>query len=64
MNTNTEQAIRYLFILALVLILVAYFAGSTQLFSTFGTQIGNLGLIFTGRNQQGQFASYPTGSKG
>ncbi len=60
----TEEALRYLFILALVLILVAYFAGSTQLFSTIGTQIGNLGNVFTGRYASGanagKFAAYPT----
>jgi membrane-bound ClpP family serine protease len=55
----SEDALRYLFILALILILVAYFAGSTALFGTIGQQIGSLGLIFTGRNTQGQFAAYP-----
>lgn len=54
-----EEVTRYLFILAIILIVVAYFAGSTQVLSTFGTQVGNLGNIFTGRNAQGQFANYP-----
>lgn len=55
----SEEVVRYLFILALILIVVAYFAGSTQVLSTIGTQVGNLGNVFTGRNSQGQFAAYP-----
>ena len=59
----SEQALRYLFILALILIVVAYFAGSTKVLSTLGAQIGSLGNIFTGRNPQtGNFAPYPTGA--
>lgn len=54
-----DEVVRYLFILALILIVVAYFAGSTQVLSTIGTQIGSLGNVFTGRNAQGQFANYP-----
>jgi len=58
----SEQALRYLFILALILIIVAYFAGSTKVLGTAGQQIGSLGNIFTGRNPNtGQFAPYPTG---
>ena len=58
----SEAALRYLFILALVLIVVAYFAGSTKVLGSLGTQVGNLGNIFTGRNPTtGAFAPYPTG---
>ena len=53
------ETIRYLFILALILIVVAYFAGSTSVLTTIGTQVGSLGNVFTGRNAQGQFANYP-----
>jgi hypothetical protein len=52
---------RYLFILALVLILVAYYAGTNQLGQTLFSGVNQLGLTFTGRNAQGQFAAYPTG---
>lgn len=54
-----EKTIQYLFILALVLILVAYFAGANQLGQTAFAGVNSLGLTFTGRNNQGQFASYP-----
>lgn len=54
-----EKTVQYLFILALILILVAYFAGANQLGQTAFSGINSLGNTFTGRNQQGQFASYP-----
>ena len=53
------RTIRYLFILAVILILVAYYAGSTKLGTTLFSGINQLGLTFTGRNAQGQFAGYP-----
>lgn len=57
-----EDTIRYIFILSLVLILVAYWAGTQRVASTFGQQIGNIIDISTGRNPStGQFAAYPTG---
>lgn len=57
----SERALYYIFILSLVLIVVVYFAGSTNVLQTLGTQFGNLLNISTGRNTQGQFAGYPTG---
>jgi hypothetical protein len=54
-----DKTIQYLFILALVLILVAYFAGANKLGQTAFAGINNLGLTFTGRNSQGAFSAYP-----
>ena len=54
-----DEALRYLFILAFILIVVAYFAGSTQVLGTLGTQLSSIGNTFTGRNAQGNFAAYP-----
>lgn len=54
-----ERALYYIFILSLVLIAVAYYAGTSNVLQTLGTQFGNLLNISTGRNLQGQFAGYP-----
>ena len=54
-----NQTLRYLFWLALILIAVAYFTGSTKLLGTLFNGINQLGLTFTGRNSKGQFANYP-----
>lgn len=59
MQGDVGTAIRYLFILSVILILVAYYAGSKQVIGAFGTQFGNLGNIFTGRTTSGNFAGYP-----
>lgn len=56
---DVDRTIRYLFILALALILVAYWAGANKLAGTTLSGINTLGLTFTGRDQQGNFASYP-----
>lgn len=57
-----DDTIRYIFILSVILILVAYWAGTQKVATAFGTQIGNLIDISTGRNPAtGQFAAYPTG---
>ena len=53
------RTIRYLFILAVILILVAYYAGANVLGGTLFSGINTLGLTFTGRTSQGQFAAYP-----
>lgn len=52
---------RYLFILALVLVLVAYNVGAGNLGRIFFAGLNQTGNTFTGRNQQGQFAAYPAG---
>ena len=54
-----ERALYYIFILSLVLIAVAYYAGTSNVLQTLGTQFGNLLNISTGRTTQGQFAGYP-----
>lgn len=59
-----ERTTRYLFILALVLIVVAYVAGSNKLLGTFFSGVNQLDLTATGRNAQGQFAGYPGNSPG
>jgi hypothetical protein len=53
---------RYLFWLALFLIGVAYFAGFVADTGALKDAINSLGLTFTGRNAQGNFASYPGGA--
>lgn len=54
-----DRTLRYLFILALVLIAVAYWAGTTGVLGTVLSGINTLGLTFTGRDSKGQFAAYP-----
>lgn len=53
-----SRTIRYLFILAIFLIAVAYVAGSNQLLGTLFSGVNSLGLTFTGRTSSGQFAGY------
>ncbi len=54
---------RYIFILALVLIVLAYSAGGKVLLQAGGPQLTNLLTVAQGRNQQtGNFAGYPTGT--
>lgn len=61
--SEVDVAIRYIFILSVILILVAYWAGTTKVASTFGTQLSNLINVSTGRNPQtGNFSSYPGGA--
>lgn len=56
------DTIRYIFIISLVLVLVAYWVGTKNVATAFGTQIGDIIDITTGRNPStGQFASYPSG---
>jgi hypothetical protein len=50
------------FLLALILILVAYWAGTVNLLKVGIAGANTLGLTFTGRNQSGQFAGYPAGT--
>lgn len=55
------DALRYIFWLSLILIAVAYYAGSVKVLNSIGQNVGSLILTSTGRNAQGQFASYPSG---
>lgn len=57
-----SQAARWLFILALFLIAVAYFAGFTADTKAVGGALVSIGNTFTGRNAAGQFANYPQGN--
>lgn len=50
-----------IFLLILVLILVAYFRGSTSVGGTLFTGLDRSILYLQGRNSQGNFANYPTG---
>lgn len=56
-----DTILRYAFILALVLIAVAYFAGLTSDVNVVGSNANTLIKTLTGRNAQGQFAGYPGG---
>lgn len=54
-----SQTIQYLFIIALVLIVVAYFAGSTQVIGAGFGGATNLFKAATGQGPNG-FLAYPT----
>jgi hypothetical protein len=56
---EVSRTIRYLFILALVLIVAAYWAGSNALLGTGIKGIVSLDNTATGRNSAGVFAAYP-----
>lgn len=55
----TNQTIRYIFILSLILILVAYFAGTVNIVNAVAPKIQGLIYAGSGRTQQGTFAPYP-----
>lgn len=54
-----SRAERYLFILFLFLIVLAYFAGATKIIQAGGPQLNSLLLTAQGRTAAGQFAGYP-----
>lgn len=54
-----DKALRYIFVLSMLLILVAYFAGASKLFSNLGSTTNSILLTLTGRGSSGQFSSYP-----
>jgi len=54
-----ERALRYLFVLAVLLLLLAYFVGAQGLGKTLFGGVNQLGLTFTGRTSSGAFAGYP-----
>ena len=56
-----DRTVRYLFILGLLLIAVAYWAGTNKILGTIFSGVNTLDLTATGRNSSGQFAAYPTG---
>jgi len=54
-----DDALKYIFWLSLVLIVVAYYAGSVQVLNAAGKQLGQTILYSTGRDSSGKFAAYP-----
>lgn len=60
--SEVDTAIRYIFVLSLILIVVAYFAGSTKVLNSLGSTTNSLIQTATGRNSSGDFAAYPTGA--
>jgi hypothetical protein len=61
MDSDFMVAIRYIFVLSFILIIVAYWGGSTHVLSTGGTVLTNLINTSTGRTSGGSFAGYPGG---
>lgn len=59
--SDMGKIITYIFILSLVLVLVAYYAGVKTDATAFSGAINSLLNTATGRNAQGNFAAYPTG---
>lgn len=57
---EVDAAIRYIFVLSFILIIVAYWAGSTQLLQQGGKTLLSIIYGSTGRDSSGKFASYPT----
>ncbi len=60
---SLTRAERYLFVLALVLIVLAYFAGTVGIINAAGPQLTALDLAASGRvpsgTHAGEFAGYP-----
>jgi hypothetical protein len=57
--SSSGKLLNYLFWLAVILILVAYYAGANQLLKTGFAGANQLDLTATGRNAAGNFAAYP-----
>ena len=55
---TADRTIRYLFVLAILFLLLAYYVGAQGLGKTIFGGINQLGLTFTGRNAQGKLAGY------
>lgn len=58
---TVDSAIRYIFVLSLILIVVAYFTGATGVLKSIFGGANTLILSSTGRASSGNFASYPSG---
>ncbi len=61
---TVDKAMLYLFAMGVILILVAYWVGSTNLINSVFTGTNTLDLTATGRNSNGAFAAYPTSQTG
>ncbi len=59
-----DSTIRYIFLLSALLIVVAYFVGAATETNSLAAGITKLVYALTGRNSQGVFGAYPTGSTG
>ena len=55
---TADRTIRYLFFLAVLLMLLAYYVGAKGLAGTVFSGVNQLGLTFTGRTKSGAFAGY------
>ncbi len=53
-----DRTLRYLFILSLLLIAVAYYVGSTNLLNSLFSGSNDILLTATGRTSNGTFAGY------
>lgn len=58
---EVQRTIFYLFVLAVILIVVAYWGGSKQILQTIFSGANTLDLTATGRDSSGKFAAYATG---
>lgn len=58
---DLDKDIYYGFVIMLVLILVVYYVGATNVGQTLFTGIVNTVYALTGRSQQGVFQNYPGG---
>lgn len=54
-----SRTIRYLFIMGILLMILAYYVGATGLLKTIFSGVNTLDLTATGRDQQGNFGAYP-----
>ena len=57
--TELDKALTYIFWLSLILVAVAYYAGTTKVLNSIGANVGSLILTATGRDANGAFAAYP-----
>ncbi len=58
---TVDRTLRYLFVLAFALIVLAYYAGANKLLGTAFKGTTALDYAATGRDTSGKFAGYPTG---
>ena len=56
---TVDRTLRYLFVLAFALIVLAYYAGANQLLKTGFAGTTALDYAATGRDASGKFAGYP-----
>lgn len=54
-----SQALRYFFMISIVLVLVAYFTGTVNIANALTHMIQTISYAATGRDSAGQFAAYP-----